>query len=124
MRQFGYLLLTVGFLSSAYFTVVHPDNVIDWGYFLPLAFLAVVGVVLARVALYRESTDEEKVSGNIGAINRSSESLVQKITALDAEKTSIDVYELPARIDAVFPEDLNTFVEARKSIGTVYGLDA
>jgi hypothetical protein len=124
MRQLGYLLLTVGFLGGAYFSVYSSENVIQWPRFLPALALAVAGVVLARVALHRESTDESKVSGNIEAIVTSTDSLFRKITALDGEKESIDVYDLPARIDADFPEDLNTFVEARKSIGHLYGLDA
>ena len=47
-----------------------------------------------------------------------------KLTRLDGEKKDLHPFDVHPRIDALFPQELNTFVEARKSIAHVYGLQA
>ena len=43
---------------------------------------------------------------------------------LNAQKRSIDTYDVRHRIDELFTDDLTSFVEARQSIAQVHGLQA
>ena len=121
MKIVGYLLLTAGFLGGSYFAVLEAESV-PVGSFLPMFVVGVVGVVLARMAGHKESRDVEVVSANIGAIGSSLERIVDKAQAFDRDKESIDVYELRHHIDRTFPDDLDTFVQARQSIAHGFGL--
>ncbi len=121
MKNLGYLLLTIGFLGGSYFAVLDPESVPS-STFLPMFALGVVGVVLARIAGHKQSRDVEVVSANIGAIGTSLEKIVETARAFDRDKETIDVYELRHHIDREFPDDLDTFVQARESIAHSYGL--
>ncbi len=121
MKNLGYLLLTAGFLGGAYFAVLDAESV-PTGTFLALFAVGVVGVIMARVAGHQESRDADVVSANIGAIGTSLERLVDKARAFDRDKETIDVYELRHHIDREFPDDLDTFAQARESIAHSYGL--
>ncbi len=121
MKIVGYLLLTAGFLGGSYFAVLDAESV-PAGSFLPAFVVGIVGVVLARVAGHKESRDIEVVSANIGAIGTSLERIVDKARDFDRDKQAIDVYELRHHIDREFPDDLDTFVQARQSIAHSYGL--
>ncbi len=46
------------------------------------------------------------------------------MTRLNEEKLSINTYDVRHRIDELFVEDLNTFVQTRQSIAHTYGLGA
>jgi hypothetical protein len=50
--------------------------------------------------------------------------VVKSLSALDSVKESIDVYELPGRIDRDLREDISSFVDARQSIAHVCGTQA
>ena len=121
MKILGYLLLTAGFLRGAYVAVLDVETV-PMGSFLLAFGVAVVGIVLARLAGHKESRDVEVVSANIGAIGTSLERIVEKAKDLDRDKETIDVYELRHHIDREFPDDLDTFAQARESIAHSYGL--
>ncbi|MHC4690191.1 MAG: hypothetical protein ACYS5F_11230 [Planctomycetota bacterium] len=56
-------------------------------------------------------------------IEKSLDNIVQNITRLNEEKLSIDTYDMRHKIDELFIEDLNTFVEARQSIVHAHGLN-
>ncbi len=121
MKTLGYLLLTAGFLGGAYFAVQDADSV-PVGTFLTMFVVGVVGAVLARLAGHKKSRDVEVVSANIGAVETSLERIVEKARAFDRDKEAIDVYELRHHIDREFPDDLDTFAQARQSIAHSYGL--
>lgn len=121
MKLLGYALITVGFLAGALFTVQQPEGV-PVAAFLGAFAVGVVGVALARIAGHKESRRGEVVAANLEAISTSLESVVAKIDKLDAEKESIDVYELRHIIDREFPDDLDNFVQARQSIAHTHGL--
>ena len=123
MKILGYLLLTAGFLAGSYFAVLDAESV-PVGRFLAMFAVGVVGVVLARMAGHKESRDVELVSANIGAIESSLARLVDKARAFDEGKEAIDVYELRHHIDCEFPDDLDTFVQARQSIAHGFGLQS
>ncbi len=121
MRNTGVLLITIGFLTGSYATVLHEWSV-NWTYFLPALIVGFLGVALLRISSHRSARAEERVKQNIESLNQSLERIVSNVENLNQEKSSIDVYELPERIDDTFIKDLNTFVEARESIGHGYTL--
>lgn len=123
MRHVGYLLVTLGFLAGAYLAVRQEEGVAPLSFLLALA-IGAVGVALVHVALHRESHHEERLSSNLEVLDTSLGRLAEKARALDAEKESIDVYDLRHRIDEEFPEDLAAFVGARESLGHRFGLQA
>ena len=123
MKALGYLLITAGFLGGAYFAVLDAGGV-PAGRFLPALAVGILGVVLARMATHQESRDAEVVAANIGAIESSLGSIVEKAQAFDRDKESIDVYELRHHIDREFPDDLDAFAQARQSIAHGFGLES
>ena len=124
MRLLGHVLLWLGFLAGAYIAVLTEENRVEWIKFVPGVVVAMIGVAIARISAHRESHGAEAVGGNIQAIKDSLDRIVGNVSRLDDEKASINVYDLPDRIDTTFNDDLNIFVEARESIGHAHGLQA
>jgi len=124
MKSTGYILLTVAFLVGAYVSVLTEANLIHWPWFAPAFVVGVIGVGLARFGAYQESRQEGALTANIGTLKESLDSLVEKITRLDAEKESMHPNDVHGRIDELFPADLAAFVDARESIAHVHGLQA
>ncbi len=123
MKNIGYLLLTAGFLGGAYFAVLDAESV-PVNSFMPMFIVGVAGVVLARMASHKQSRDADVISANIDAIGSSLGRIVDKAAAFDRDKEPIDVYDLRHHIDREFPDDLDTFVQARQSIAHSFGLQA
>jgi hypothetical protein len=123
MKTLGYLMITAGFLAGAYFSIEQRQGVPEASFVLALA-IGVIGVVLVRVAAHQESTHAETISTNLGAIEKSLQSVVEKVTRLDDGKAEIDVYDLRHLIDEEFPDDLDAFVQARQSIVHSFDLQA
>jgi hypothetical protein len=57
------------------------------------------------------------------SVEKSLNNIVQNITRLNKEKFSINTYDMRHRIDELFIDDLNNFVEARQSIVHAHGLN-
>ena len=123
MRKIGYLMITVGFLAGALATTVDKEKVL-WAYFVPAMALGAAGVAMARLGRRRESRVEGKLTSDIQSIEASLKRIVENVTRLNAEKSSINTYDVRRRIDELFPEDLTVFVEARESIAHSHGLSA
>jgi hypothetical protein len=123
MKYFGYFLITIGFLWGAFLTVEQPEGVNTALYLAALA-IGIAGVTVARLAVRAEARDETRLQTNIATIETSLAAIVNDAERLDAEKESINVYDLRHVIDRTFPEHLAAFVEARESIAHSYGLKA
>jgi len=123
MQKLGYLLIAAGFLGGSFYIVQNKETVGWVGYFVCLG-VGIVGVAMARFAGRQAARHEDKLTSDIDSIRTSLARLSDNAAQLDAEKGSIDVYELRHRIDAVFADDIRTFVEARESIAHSYSLDA
>jgi hypothetical protein len=122
-RRVGYLMITVGFLAGALAATVDKEDV-RWGYFVPVIALGAAGVAMARLRRRRESRVEGKLTSDIQSIEASLKRIVENVTRLNAEKSSINTYDVRRRVDELFPEDLEMFVEARQSLAHSYGLSA
>ncbi len=123
MRALGYFLITAGFLIGAYFAVQQPENLPLGGYLAGLA-VGILGVVIVQTARRRASRGADRLATNMATLESSLARVADNARALDAEKESIDVYDLKTRIDATFPADLGAFVDARESIIHRHSLQA
>jgi hypothetical protein len=123
MEKFGYLLITVGFLGGSYFIVKAPETVAWNAYFVFLG-IGIAGVVLARVAVHNAARSEGKLATDVESISTSLGNIAENAGRLDAEKDSINVYDLRHRIEDSFQADIQAFVEARESIIHRHGLKA
>ena len=123
MKNIGYLLITLGFLTGAFFAVAHRDGVVV-PYFLLALVAGVIGVVMVRAARREAATRAETIRTNLETIETSLASVVEKAKRLDESKDDTDVYELRHVIDREFPDDLDAFVQARYSLVHSFSLQA
>jgi hypothetical protein len=123
MRKLGFLLVIVGFLAGALASVVN-QTAVRWNWFIPAVTVGFLGVVLVRLGRRREVRATERLTSNMRAIQDSLRRIAQNMTQLNAEKQSIDPYEVRHRLEELFADDLTTFITARESIAYTYGLAA
>ena len=97
---------------------------VKWLWYLPALAVGAVGVVMIRTDEARHSKTEHHVAANIEAVEGSLQRIATNIDKLNAEKDTIDTYDMRHRIDDLFVDDLETFVDARESIAHRYGLAA
>jgi hypothetical protein len=123
MKTIGYILITLGFLAGALLSVLDEFDV-RWGYFIAALAAGAAGICLVQAARRYQTKAESKLAANIQSIETALARIVQNISQLNKEKNSLDPYDVRHRIDRLFREDLETFVEARESIAHVHGLHA
>lgn len=121
MKKLGYAMITLGFLAGALAAVVDKDSV-HWGSFSGAIIVAAIGIVLVRAGQARHSLAGERLTSNMQAIENSLASIVENVSQLNAQKESVDVYDMQHRIDELFVDDLNSFLQARHSIAHLHGL--
>ena len=116
-------MVTVGFLAAALASVV-DENVVRWLWYVPALVVGVAGVAAIRINDARQHKTEHHVAAKIETVDSSLERIAANITKLNAEKQSINAYDMRYRIDELFIDDLEMFVDARESIAHRYGLAA
>ena len=123
MRAIGLLLIWGGFLAAAYFSVLDTET-IPWTLVGPCLIVGLIGVVLVQLDARSQRTSTDAVQADLGKLEGSLDRIVEKAARLDTAKESLDVYEVRHKIDDLFMEDLDIFVQARESIGHAHGLQA
>lgn len=123
MKTIGFLLVTVGFLAAALAAVVDEDTV-NWLWYIPALIVGTAGVAAIRIIDARQNKTEYHVASRIETVEGSLEKIAANIKSLNAEKHSINTYDMRHRIDELFIDDLEMFVDARQSIAHRYGLAA
>lgn len=123
MKTIGFLMVTVGFLAAALASVI-DENTVTWLWYVPALAVGVAGVVAIRINDARRNKTEHHVASRIETVEGSLERIATNIKKLNAEKQSIDTYDMRYRIDELFIDDLEMFVDARESIAHRYGLAA
>lgn len=116
-------MVTFGFIAAALATVV-DENVVDWLLYVPAFAVGFAGVVVLRVDIARKSRTEHHIAARIETVEVSIERIAANINKLDADKHSIHPYDMRHRIDELFVDDLEMFVDARESIAHRYSLTA
>ncbi|UCC98726.1 MAG: hypothetical protein JSW66_02290 [Phycisphaerales bacterium] len=123
MKLVGFLMVTVGFIAAALATVV-DENAVRWLWYIPALVAGAAGVVAIKIDNARQSKTEHHVASRIETVESSLERIAANINKLNANKASIDTYDMRHRIDELFIDDLEMFVDARESIAHRYGLAA
>lgn len=123
MKQLGFLMVTVGFIAASLAAVLDVET-IKWLWYAPALALGIAGVVVIRTHVAKHTKADHHVAANIETIEASLGRIAANISQLDADKHSIDTYDVRHRIDDLFVDDLETFVDARQSIAHRYGLAA
>lgn len=123
MKWIGFLMVTVGFVGAALASVV-DQSAIQWMWYIPALAVGVAGVVMIRIDHARQHKTEHHVAANIETIEGSLTRIAANIDKLNADKHSIDTYDVRHKIDELFMDDLEQFVDARQSIVHRYGLTA
>ena len=150
MKWIGFLLVTVGFIAAALATVVDQGAIksadseiaadesaiesidsttadegpVKWMWYIPALAVGMVGVVMVRTVEARQSKTEHHVAANIETVESSLQRIAANLDKLNADKHSIDTYDMRHKIDELFMDDLEQFVDARQSIVHRYGLAA
>lgn len=122
MKTIGYLLLAIGFLAAAGIAAQTDENRVEWTWFVPAAVVGAIGVGLARFGMKRQSQDAIAQGGGLRPVVEAINSIVSNIRTLDGEKEQLDPYAFHDRIDELFVLDLGRFVDHRKRIADVHGL--
>lgn len=123
MKLIGLLMVTAGFVVAALASVV-DESTVKWVWYVPALALGVAGVAVIRADIARRSKTEHHVAARIEVVAGSLERIAANIDALNADKHSVDTYEVRHRIDELFADDLEQFVDARESIAHRHGLAA
>jgi len=121
MKKLGYVIITIGFLAGALVAVLDESRV-QWGYFSGALILGVVGILLINLHEKKNSLSEKTLTTNLQDIKTSLTHIVENMIQLNAEKQSINAYDMRHRVNELFSKDLTTFVEARESLAHAYGL--
>ena len=121
MDKLGYLLIAVGFLGGAFY-IVQDKETVAWTPYFVFLVIGVVGVVIARTSALKAARSAGKLDADIETITTSLGKISAAADQLDADKDSIDVYDLRQYIEDNFGDDIQSFVEARESIGHSYSL--
>lgn len=121
MKKTGYSLLTIGFLAGALIAVVDVSQV-RWVYFLGSLLTGFSGVVMVRHATQWKSRAEEQLAAQVEDLKDSLGRIVEKLADVRVARASTPPKDVRDRIDHLFPEDLATFVEARRSLAHIHGL--
>jgi hypothetical protein len=123
MKLLGFLMVTVGFIAAALAAVV-DENAVKWLWYVPALIVGVAGVAAIRINEARQSRTEHHVAARIETVESCLERIAAGINKLNADKHSINTYDIRHRIDELFVADLEMFVDARESIAHRYGLAA
>jgi hypothetical protein len=123
MKTIGFLMVTAGFIIAALATVVDEAGV-TWLWYIPALLIGAAGVAIIRIDHARHNKAEHHVAARIETVEGSLTRIAANIDKLNAEKDSIHTYDVRHRIDELFMDDLEQFVDARESIAHRYGLAA
>ncbi len=123
MKAIGYLLITASFLVGSLLAVLKVTT-LNWAHFVPVVVVGFAGVAIVQRAIRGHAQKAETITANIESIHNALHNVVTKVTQLNKEKEQINTYDMRHRIDESVLEDLDSFVEARQSIGHKYGLQA
>ena len=123
MKLIGFFMVAVGFIAAALATVV-DENAVKWLWYVPALIVGAAGVAAIRINEARQSKTEHHVAARIETVEGCLERIAAAITKLNADKHSINTYDMRHRIDELFIQDLEMFVDARESIAHRYGLAA
>jgi len=123
MKKIGYLLVFVGVVAASLVSVTDVLQV-NWVLFSIFLVMGIIGVFLIRSSEKKETMHEETLSRNMKAIEESLERIVNDVKLIRSGIDQNKPQDVHQRIGEKLPDHIETFVESRKTIGRVYGLQA
>jgi hypothetical protein len=123
MKKLGYLFVFVGFVAASLVSVTDVLQV-NWVLFSVFLIISIIGICLIHSSERKETMHEETLSTNMKAIEESLVRIVDDVKLIRSEIDPNKPQDVHQRIDEKLPEHLETFIESRKSIGHVHGLQA
>lgn len=116
MKHLGAVLLTLGFLAGAYFSVAQVATV-DWKLYGVCLGLMVFGMIFLRMAAGAALEQAgDKHASDIAVLQQSLSSLIDKVRGFESRSSDEDQLTVHQRIDDELMDDINTFVDARESM--------
>ncbi len=123
MKKLGYFLVFVGFVAASLVSVTDVLQV-SWFHFIIFLIISIIGIFLIRRREKKETMHGETLSRNMKAIEESLVRIVDDVKLIRSEIDPNRPQEVRKRIDKKIPDHLETFIESRKTIGHVHGLQA
>ena len=122
MKNTGYLLITIGFIAASYVTVINVLQV-NWPYFIAMVVISIIGIFMVRSTVNQETFHEDTLTSNMKTIEESLEQIVKDVKRIRSEINEKKPQEVHHKIDENLPAHLEAFVDSRKTIGHVHGLE-
>ncbi|MCF7708201.1 MAG: hypothetical protein K9N52_04805 [Verrucomicrobia bacterium] len=119
----GFVLVVIGFLGGALFSVKETEGVV-WQYYILSMIVGVSGLVMIRLAYRSEALASETVDVNMSTLVDTLSKVVKHLSELIQRRDSLNINALPDELDKLFPDDLMSFADARKTLAHLHGLQA
>ena len=123
MKKLGYVFVFVGFVAASLVSVTDVLQV-NWMLFCVFLIISIIGIFFVRSSEKKETMHEETLSRNMTAIEQSLVRIVDDVKLIRSEIDPKKPQDVHKRIDERLPEHLGAFIESRKTVGHVYGLQA
>jgi len=123
MKNSGYILVTIGFIWASLISVTDVLEV-NWINFIISMIVCVAGIYLIRSSEKSATGDHETQSTNMKSIEENLNHIVAHVKKIRLEIDPQNPQQVHTKIDELLPVHIEDFVDARKSIGHVHGLNA
>lgn len=123
MKNFGYALVSAGFIWASLVSVTDVLEV-NWTWFIISMLVSVAGIFMIRSSEKSKTKNTEALSTNMKTIVENLDHIVTNVKKIRTEINPENPQEVHLKIDELLPDYLEKFVDARKTIGHVYGLSA
>lgn len=122
LKNIGIAIIVLGSLAGSLVSIMDPEKV-PWLLYGVCLAVGAAGVGLVQWATRRAATDASALAGQMTDVRESVEILAQRSAELsEGFVADGSVYDLPTRIDAIFPDPVTRFVEAREALVRVHGV--
>ena len=123
MKKLGYILITVGFILASLTTVTDHLEV-NWTYFGLTLAISVAGIFMVRSSDKAESMHEDTLAMNMKNMEQALERILNDVKEIRSSVNQEHPQATHKHIDDKLPQHLEVFIDARKSIGHIHGLQA
>lgn len=123
----GQVLLWIGFLGGAFFSVLRledPDaawSTIPWGYYGVSALVGIGGVVLLRLDKAAQAVSSESAGAELTAVQESLSKVSEQVTNLRSNLDNMSCEDVLDYIDEECAPLLAEFADGRMSISNRFG---
>jgi hypothetical protein len=127
MRPSGHVILWIGFLSAAYWSVHHLENsddkwsTIPWTLYGASMAVGIVGIVLLRLADRRVHADHRQTDAEFSVVQRTLTALAGTVHQLSSNRQQ-SPSEVLRRIDLECVPKFAEFADARQALTKRFGL--